>query len=77
MQDKFGRVISRSSDLEVITDLARRIAVAGAWCAVATDDDVQLAHKPRPIGQSAAWHLENPDGVHVDPEDLERVVGGG
>jgi hypothetical protein len=72
--DRIWRIICRGSDFKVVRDMAIRIAAAGAWCSLVADDDSELRQINR-IGQSEAWRMENPDMLHVDLEDLERIVG--
>lgn len=85
--DRFWRVIANSADLNVARSLANRIAEAGAWVAVATDDEKEAAAQggfvkspqggwPR-LGPSKAWSMENDpeDGIQTPAEKLDEIVG--
>ncbi len=82
-----GRIIANSESLEIATQLMRRIAEAGAWACVTTDDEEEVKKNPgrwvrgrtlpSRLGKSEAWRLENDpkDGHETDVKKLEQIVG--
>ncbi len=70
--DRVKRVICFSMNHDLIEGLAIRIALAGAIVFVATDGNEKGV--PR-LSKEDAFNLECPEGLHIDPTSLEKIVG--